>query len=519
MHQSRRHFIRPVLNSTELGSVNLLEIKRFLRQKNIEFKESHAALKILVPKYLLTKEQVPTEWKKVDKSLAAFYVNKTTGSFVCPELALVGKWPDLSNFLAVWCHNSTLKRSDPLTPLPNLKSLPLDNVLTTDSATKRLWDRAEPVESLDAVEFRSVLKAFKLPTRELKPEDFARYEARVVRINSSTVSSDQDGQDVDAEDDLSIANYELLFPVRYITGETVGLRRVYICPEQGVLQEENLVNSAVTEAQAAHDDVFPFPHGLDHAAQSHAQVVTVVASVLDSVVLSAKAPVGSVFPVALASGTSVLPPDHIPYFEAFAGGIVFWFPNDSASFEAVRTFSRKLGDHRCQTVRRDISQPMLWLRQKTGDVLNVLTKCTQQCCHEFITTFESLREEVFLEMMHHEEVAGVRWKRFDQLNELVGGFRRGELTVFSGRTGSGKTTFMSEYSLDLCMQNVSTLWGSFEVRNTRLARTQLKQFSAVNLEEHIGEFDKYADRFSKLPMYYLTFHGAEQVSRKTRNFF
>ena len=54
------------------------------------------------------------------------------------------------------------------------------------------------------------------------------------------------------------------------------------------------------------------------------------------------------------------------------------------------------------------------------------------------------------------------------LTEILSGFRRGELTVFSGRTGSGKTTFLSEYSLDLCSQNVTTLWGSFEVKNTRL---------------------------------------------------
>ena len=47
---------------------------------------------------------------------------------------------------------------------------------------------------------------------------------------------------------------------------------------------------------------------------------------------------------------------------------------------------------------------------------------------------------------------GVKWKRFDNLNPILGGFRRGELTVFSGRTGSGKTTFLSEYSLDLCNQ-------------------------------------------------------------------
>lgn len=43
---------------------------------------------------------------------------------------------------------------------------------------------------------------------------------------------------------------------------------------------------------------------------------------------------------------------------------------------------------------------------------------------------------------------------------------------------------------------------------------QLKQFSAVNLEENLDEFDHWADRFQKLPMYYLTFHGAQEVCNK-----
>ena len=95
------------------------------------------------------------------------------------------------------------------------------------------------------------------------------------------------------------------------------------------------------------------------------------------------------------------------------------------------------------------------------------------------------------------------------------GFRRGELTIFSGRTGQGKTTFLSEYSLDLCMQNVTTLWGSFEVKNSRLAKMQLKQFSGVNLEEHLDSFDKWADLFQKMPMFYMTFFGANEVSSST----
>ena len=109
-------------------------------------------------------------------------------------------------------------------------------------------------------------------------------------------------------------------------------------------------------------------------------------------------------------------------------------------------------------------------------------------------------------------MSGIKWKRFDALNDLLRGFRRGELTVFTGKTGTGKTTFMSEYSLDLCSNGgVNTLWGSFEVKNVRLAKMQLKQFSAVNLEDDLGQFDPWADRFQKLPMYYLTFHGAQEV--------
>lgn len=43
------------------------------------------------------------------------------------------------------------------------------------------------------------------------------------------------------------------------------------------------------------------------------------------------------------------------------------------------------------------------------------------------------------------------------LNQILKGFRLNELTIFSGQTGCGKTTFLSEYSLDLCEQNVCVI--------------------------------------------------------------
>ena len=44
---------------------------------------------------------------------------------------------------------------------------------------------------------------------------------------------------------------------------------------------------------------------------------------------------------------------------------------------------------------------------------------------------------------------------------------------------------------------------------------QLKQFSGVNLEENLDSFDKWADLFQKMPMFYMTFFGANEVSSST----
>jgi len=49
----------------------------------------------------------------------------------------------------------------------------------------------------------------------------------------------------------------------------------------------------------------------------------------------------------------------------------------------------------------------------------------------------------------------MKWTKFPTLNKIIGGHRRGELTLLTGPTGSGKTTFISEYSLDLAEQGVS----------------------------------------------------------------
>lgn len=56
------------------------------------------------------------------------------------------------------------------------------------------------------------------------------------------------------------------------------------------------------------------------------------------------------------------------------------------------------------------------------------------------------------------------------------------------------------------------MWGSFEIRNVRLAKTMLTQFAGKDLEKNINEYDEWANKFEKLPLYFMTFHGQQTVA-------
>lgn len=61
------------------------------------------------------------------------------------------------------------------------------------------------------------------------------------------------------------------------------------------------------------------------------------------------------------------------------------------------------------------------------------------------------------------------------------------------------------------MQGVCTLWGSFEINNVRLAKIMLTQFARRRLEDQVELYDEWADRFEELPLYFMTFHGQQNI--------
>ncbi|KAG7159901.1 Twinkle-like [Homarus americanus] len=149
------------------------------------------------------------------------------------------------------------------------------------------------------------------------------------------------------------------------------------------------------------------------------------------------------------------------------------------------------------------------IHKKSLEEVKTCLKDTIPIVCETIVTFQQLKDKIYHRLTHQEETCGVQWKRFSELNALLLGHRQGEMTVLTGPTGSGKTTFMAEYSLDLCSQGVKTLWGSFEVSIVRLCEVMLQQFSGAPLPHDLTTFNTLASQFSILPLHFLTYHGQQ----------
>ncbi|XP_021373145.1 twinkle protein, mitochondrial-like isoform X2 [Mizuhopecten yessoensis] len=214
--------------------------------------------------------------------------------------------------------------------------------------------------------------------------------------------------------------------------------------------------------------------------------------------------------LALPMGISSIPIESLPDLERFKK-ILLWFENDLLSWKAAKHFAQKLNGSRCYIIRPSLETPGPYRALQQGLSLKNIIKNAHQIKHESIVSYSAMKNEVYSELANLEMVAGTEWKRYLPLNKILKGHRPGEMTVFTGPTGSGKTTFMSEYSLDLCESGVRTLWGSFEIPNVKLAKVMLTQFAKKNLSTHLDEFDLWSKKFEHLPLFFMTFHGHQSI--------
>ncbi|CAB9496960.1 Twinkle protein, mitochondrial [Seminavis robusta] len=222
--------------------------------------------------------------------------------------------------------------------------------------------------------------------------------------------------------------------------------------------------------------------------------------------------------VSLPNGCRSLPMEVLPMLERFEK-IYLWMDHDGPGQEGAKQFAQKIGMQRCYIVQplndqepcKDANEALL-----KGLDLEAMIKKASVTKHENVMDFEAIRNDVIHEILNPNEYSGVPMPSLPLLTKLIKGFRRGELTVLTGPTGSGKTTFLGQLSLDLAEQDVNVMWGSFEIKNTRLAQKLLQQYNRKPLPtaeqpDAQAVLHALADRFSALPMHFMKFHGGSDL--------
>nr|CAH7758152.1 unnamed protein product [Callosobruchus chinensis] len=386
--------------------------------------------------------------------VARIYINKTTGMFMCSGCKITGQWQTFETMLGN-------KRS-------KAKKSPQESVDQIEDSIKRTLDdvtnNTNFLRLLEEDRLIYVLKKFKLPV-----------------IAKSTVET------LDVR--LNDKETQMFFPLENIESEVVGYRKI---------NSAHSIDETLPTVKCGGILISKPPKLRDTAV--------LVPSIPDFLVLM-NAKVNSNI-VCLPNGVNNLSQYVLPSLEKYKK-LILWLGNESKAWEAARDFARKLGEKRCLIVRPTDAHKLPHLAE-SQDFKTILSEA-QPIWHKSITTFANLRADVYSDLLNIDKVQGVKWKRFPTLNKILKGHRRGELTVITGPTGSGKTTFISEYSLDLAVQGVNTLWGSFEIRNARLAKTMLQQMAGFPLDENLHLFDELANEFERLPIYFMTFHGQQAI--------
>uniref|UniRef100_A0A8C5RHK4 Twinkle mtDNA helicase n=1 Tax=Laticauda laticaudata TaxID=8630 RepID=A0A8C5RHK4_LATLA len=435
---------------------SVTEIRQYLKTQKIPFHDGYSC--IHVPSIFLgDKQQLRHSY--------SLFIDKTTGQFICTATLVEGNWQDFQ---------ANVELQDRGLTLSDRHRIHEQNDQTGQDA-KHIWDRALPLwQLLDEQETTDAKARFGISS--VSNTTLKHFGVRFLRTARA-----------------------LVFPWFSPSGTSLKGLKLLRVEHQGdrVLHVENML-----PRPSAYHNLF----GLPLISRRDTEVV-LTGRELDVLVLHQ---VTGLPTLALPRGISCLPPALLPYLEQFKR-ITLWLGEDLRSWESAKHFARKLNPKRCYLVRPSDQQLRPLEAFSSGMNLTKIVRSALPAGHKSIISFCQLREEVYGELVNVDQVAGVKWARFPELSKLLKGHRKGELTVFTGPTGSGKTTFISEYALDLCMQGVNTLWGSFEIHNVRLAKIMLTQFAMEKLDEQLEKYDEWADKFEDLPLHFMTFYGQQNI--------
>uniref|UniRef100_A0A0N5ANP6 SF4 helicase domain-containing protein n=1 Tax=Syphacia muris TaxID=451379 RepID=A0A0N5ANP6_9BILA len=217
---------------------------------------------------------------------------------------------------------------------------------------------------------------------------------------------------------------------------------------------------------------------------------------------------GGMLAIALPQGEK-LDKSILPYLEDF-DIIYLWFPQ--VHEKNAKDLAAYLNANRCYIIVCK-ERPIELLRNDARREINKAireeaVRVRGKGFRSMIDVRQDLKSEII--NSRNKQTGIAQWKRFDLLNRYLYGFRPSELTVLTGGTGYGKTTFLCEYSLDLLSQGVRTLFCSFEMPDEKILKWMLVQYAAPFYLRHLDRL-RTSRNGIPIPLYRAEHHPSVEM--------
>jgi len=156
--------------------------------------------------------------------------------------------------------------------------------------------------------------------------------------------------------------------------------------------------------------------------------------------------------------------------------VILCFDNDSAGIVKARELVAKIGNWKCKSA-------IFPLKDANECLINGVPKEKMVECIEFAKEFppsmlsrpSDFAEEIKEAFRNPDKLNGTKTP-WPKLTKVLGGWRNEELTVWTGRSGAGKSTILNQVVLDLAGEGISSCVASLEMPAKNYLRWAVVQY-------------------------------------------
>lgn len=183
--------------------------------------------------------------------------------------------------------------------------------------------------------------------------------------------------------------------------------------------------------------------------------------------------------------------------------------NDEAGHEALRSFARRLGIWRCKGVSLPLKDANECLTKDVSlkDVQAAFTGA-QDFKHDKLERVSSYENEI-ISIIENPALSHGTPTGLSDLDGLLKGWRGGEVTLWTGYNGSGKSTMLGQMMINLANRKITSCIASMELPPKRYLRWQVLQITGNNEVKDARQAIKWLNNYQFVANYQDTVDGKD----------